>query len=106
MGNSSKIGILKKQKALLKKKFPILTPDWNAMPVPIKELDLIAFMQECRERTADMKDEEKCKYCKLRFRCYTEIKVNKKGKRRTLETLEGLQNELAKDTKSSSRIWM
>lgn len=40
------------------------------------------FMQECRERTVTMKDEAKCDHCKLRFRCYTEIKVKAKRKSR------------------------
>jgi len=49
----------------------------------IEERELIRFMQECRERTAAMKDDEKCAKCKLRFRCYTEIRVEKKRKTRT-----------------------
>jgi hypothetical protein len=48
--------------------------------VDFEETRLIAFMQECRERTADMRDEEKCARCKLRFRCWTEIKVKEKRK--------------------------
>lgn len=68
-------------------------------------LDLIAFMQECRERTTDMKDEEKCKYCKLRFRCYTEIKVSKKKKKNTrklgiiyeLEKIQGKKKRIRKE---------
>ncbi|RLC61427.1 MAG: hypothetical protein DRI01_08535 [Chloroflexi bacterium] len=39
----------------------------------LEELELFRFMQECRERTAAMKNSEKCAKCKLRFRCYTEI---------------------------------
>lgn len=57
-----------------------LDEDWEKKQ---EEQELVAFMQECRERTADMKDEEKCERCKLRFRCYTEIKIEKKRKTKT-----------------------
>ena len=53
--------------------------DWEAR---LEDEQTVTFMQECRERTASMKDDEKCARCKLRFRCYTEIKVEKKRKTR------------------------
>jgi len=56
-----------------------LDEDWEKQ---IEDQETVAFMQECRERTASMKDDEKCARCKLRFRCYTEIKVEKKRKTR------------------------
>ena len=40
--------------------------------VDIEDQRLVYFMQECRERLTEMGD-KKCEYCKLRFRCYTEI---------------------------------
>jgi len=55
----------------------------------VEERELIRFMQECRERTAAMKDDEKCAKCKLRFRCYTEIKVEKKRKTRVRKPKKG-----------------
>jgi len=55
----------------------------------IEERELARFMQECRERTAAMKDDEKCAKCKLRFRCYTEIKVEKKRRTRTRKPKKG-----------------
>ena len=57
-----------------------LDEDWEKKQ---EEENLVRFMQECRERTTDMKDSEKCERCKLRFRCYTEIKVEKKRKTKT-----------------------
>lgn len=54
-----------------------LDKDWKKQ---IEDQGTVAFMQECRERTASMKDGEKCARCKLRFRCYTEIKIEKKRK--------------------------
>ncbi len=57
-----------------------LDDDWQKR---LEEQQTVAFMQECRERTAAMKDDEKCARCKLRFRCYTEIKIEKKRKTRT-----------------------
>ena len=56
-----------------------LDKDWEKQ---VEDQETVAFMQECRERTASMKDDEKCARCKLRFRCYTEIKVEKKRKTR------------------------
>ena len=58
---------------------PKIDKDWEKQ---VEEQETIRFMQECRERTANMKDDEKCAKCKLRFRCYTEIKVEKKRKTR------------------------
>ncbi len=60
---------------------------WPLPLSPVQKKDMeeeeqLEFMQECRERTAATKDEEKCDHCKLRFRCYTEIKVKKKRKTR------------------------
>ncbi len=52
-----------------------LDDDWKAKQ---DEIELVRFMQECRGRTMAMKDSEKCERCKLRFRCYTEIKVEKR----------------------------
>lgn len=83
-----KLGI-KPTSAPKKKNPPIFIPsvwtekelddyDWEKQQ---EEANLLRFMQECRERTIDMKDEEKCERCKLRFRCYTEIKVEKKKKK-------------------------
>jgi len=74
-----------------KKNPPVFIPTvWTNPPPDNKEareqaedFALIDFMQECRERTASMKDDEKCAKCKLRFRCYTEIKVEKKRKTKT-----------------------
>jgi len=57
-----------------------VSEDWEKR---MEDQQTVAFMQECRERTADMKDDEKCARCKLRFRCYTEIKVEKKRKTKT-----------------------
>lgn len=46
-----------------------------------EERELIRFMTECRKRTNDMENGEKCEKCKLRFGCYTEIQVEQKAKR-------------------------
>jgi len=70
---------------------PVMIPSvWTNPPPNNKEareqaedFALVDFMQQCRERTASMKDDEKCARCKLRFRCYTEIKVEKKRKTKT-----------------------
>jgi len=59
-----------------------LTDTFKEVSKAEEESKLVHFMQECRERTAYMKDSAKCEHCKLRFRCYTEIKVEKK--RRTI----------------------
>ena len=59
--------------------------DWEK---EIEDQQTVAFMQECRERTADMKDDEKCARCKLRFRCYTEIKIEKKRKTKTRKPIK------------------
>lgn len=59
------------------------THDPKEFEKQIEDQQTVAFMQECRERTAAMKDDEKCARCKLRFRCYTEIKVEKKRKTKT-----------------------
>ena len=67
---------------------PIMIPSVFTNPPPnnkeareqAEDFALVDFMQECRERTAHMKDDEKCARCKLRFRCYTEIKIEKKRK--------------------------
>lgn len=56
------------------------TPNSKKIEEQAEDFELIKFMQECRERTAHMRDDEKCTKCKLRFRCYTEIKVEKKRK--------------------------
>ena len=58
-------------------------------PVGQAEIELVCFMQECRNRTSVMKDSEKCERCKLRFRCYTEIKVEKKKKQSTGQIRKG-----------------
>ncbi len=42
------------------------------------ERKLVTFMDECHLRTKEMGDSEKCEYCKLRFRCYTEATDNKR----------------------------
>jgi len=59
--------------------------DWEER---LEDEQTVAFMQECRERTASMKDDEKCARCKLRFRCYTEIKIEKKRKTRVRKPLK------------------
>ena len=72
-----------------KKKPSILVPTvWEK---PTEEQKTIGFMQECRERTASMKDEEKCNYCKLRFKCFTEIKVEKKERGVITRKIDGTE---------------
>lgn len=44
----------------------------------VVERKLVNFMDECHLRTREMRDSEKCKHCKLRFRCYTEATNDKK----------------------------
>jgi len=67
----------------LRQAIPVSTA-WRRLPsnpqMNAEDLSLIDFIQECRERTAAMKDREKCEHCKLRFRCYTEIKVKRERK--------------------------
>ncbi len=78
--------MLKSMNDISNKRPPMMIPSVWSRTVPNKkkqkeimeefrESELINFMQECRKRTTDMKDDEKCKECKLRFRCYTERKV-------------------------------
>ncbi len=109
------------------KRPPIMIPSVWSKTVPnkkkqkeleeeYKEAELIDFMQDCRERTADMKDDEKCKKCKLRFRCYTERKtkvydaelsrpIRKIISSRTPLSYKGklFHDKIANDSKSNSK---
>ncbi len=60
------------------------------------ETRLANFMDECHLRTKEMDDSEKCEYCKLRFRCYTEATNNKKQdvKGETFAKIYGKTNPL------------
>lgn len=55
------------------KKIPVTDTKEKIQVGGNKDIQLIRFMHECRARTTEMKDGDKCDICKLRFRCYTEI---------------------------------
>ena len=78
--------------------------DWEER---LEDEQTVAFMQECRERTASMKDDEKCARCKLRFRCYTEIKIEKKRKTRVRQVLYNQSiNPIMTDKIDESIDWL
>ncbi len=66
------------------------------LTVKMAETKLGHFMDECHLRTKEMGDSQKCTYCKLRFRCYTEAtnKTRDEAKSETYARIYGEPEEI------------
>ena len=77
LGSSMDNVIIKNNHFLTTEKFDFAEAEKELLST-MAETRLVNFMDECHLRTKEMGDSEKCEYCKLRFRCYTEATNNRR----------------------------